>query len=73
MRFKTWIISTESVIGPGGMVDDQPPDLEGLNKSIAQNGAGAFPKAGDAPPKAKKTAATPYGDGRFTRRAMNKK
>ncbi len=68
MRFKTWLISNESVIGPGGSVDDQPTDLEDLSGNIAKHGAGAFPQAGDDPPKLRKTAATNYADSRFSKR-----
>lgn len=71
MRFKTWL-NAESVIGPGGGVDDKPQDLEDLSGQIAKNGAGAFPSTGDKPRCLKKTAATAYGDGRFIRKSMRK-
>lgn len=68
MQFKTWLNTVESVIGPGGGVDDQPADLEALAGNIAKHGAGAFKSAGDNPIKVAKTAATSYGDSRFTKK-----
>jgi hypothetical protein len=70
MRFKTWLFSAEGVISPGGGIEDKPEDLERLAKEIGRRGAGAFPSGGDNPPKAGKTAATAYGDGRFTRKVI---
>lgn len=73
MRFKLWLQLTEDLAGAGGGPMPQPDDQVALNRNIMSHGAGAFPSGGGDPPKSRKTAASAYGDSRFTRRSMRKK
>lgn len=67
MNFKKWL-QMENLSGPGGGPDMKPIDVEDINLNISQNGAGAFNKCGNNPPKTAKTPTKNYEDKRFMKK-----